>query len=142
MSFCSPFSPVEFLAAVFNLSSSITSGLDKVAYPMLKHLPRSGMDFLLHIFNLSWSLHFFRSICRHLLLFQSARQKSFSTLLLPSGCRVSRLELYRAAMPKIFLSVFYIFFVSLLSASQHLTPAVVCDSSFYYVYSCIIIVCV
>ena len=29
---------------------------------MLKHLPRSGMDFLLHIFNLSWSLHFFPSI--------------------------------------------------------------------------------
>ena len=29
---------------------------------MLKHLPRSGMDFLLHIFNLSWTLHFFLSI--------------------------------------------------------------------------------
>ena len=29
---------------------------------MLKHLPRSGMDFLLHIFNLSWTLHFFPSI--------------------------------------------------------------------------------
>ena len=29
---------------------------------MLKHLPRSGMDFLLHIFNLSWSLHSFPSI--------------------------------------------------------------------------------
>ena len=29
---------------------------------MLKHLPLSGMDFLLHIFNLSWSLHFFPSI--------------------------------------------------------------------------------
>ena len=26
---------------------------------MLKHLPRSGMDFLLHIFNLSWSSHSF-----------------------------------------------------------------------------------
>ena len=26
---------------------------------MLNHLPRSGMNFLLHIFNLSWSLHFF-----------------------------------------------------------------------------------
>ena len=31
---------------------------------MLKHLPRSGMDFLLHIFNLSWSSHFFSSICK------------------------------------------------------------------------------
>ena len=29
---------------------------------MLKHLPRAGMDFLLHIFNLSWSSHSFSSI--------------------------------------------------------------------------------
>ena len=49
-SFCSP---AEFLAAASNLSSSTATGPDKVAYPMLKHLPRSGMDFLLHIFNLS-----------------------------------------------------------------------------------------
>ena len=61
-SFCSPFSPAEFLAAASNLSSSIATGLDKVAYPMLKHLPHSGMDFLLHIFNLSWSSHSFPSI--------------------------------------------------------------------------------
>ena len=61
-SFCSPFSPAEFLAAASNLSSSTAIGPDKVAYPMLKHLPRSGMDFLLHIFNLSWSSHFFPSI--------------------------------------------------------------------------------
>ena len=52
-SFCSPFSPAEFLAAASNLSSSTATGPDKFAYPMLKHLPRSGMDFLLHIFNLS-----------------------------------------------------------------------------------------
>ena len=60
-SFCSPFSPAEFHAAASNLSSTAT-GPDKVAYPMLKHLPRSGMDFLLHIFNLSWSSHSFPSI--------------------------------------------------------------------------------
>ena len=42
-------------------------------------------------------------------------------------------------MPKIFLSCFY-FFVSLLAAAQHLNPAVVCDSSFYYVYLCIIMI--
>ena len=60
--FCSPFSLAEFLAAVSNLSSSTATGPDKVAYPMLKHLPRSGMDFLLHIFNLSWTLHSFPSI--------------------------------------------------------------------------------
>ena len=61
-SFCSLFSPAEFLAAASNLSSSTATGPDKVAYPMLKHLPRSGMDFLLHIFNLSWSSHSFPSI--------------------------------------------------------------------------------
>ena len=61
-SFCSPFSPAEFLAASSNLSSSTAIGPDKVAYPMLKHRPRSGMDFLLYIFNLSWSSHSFPSI--------------------------------------------------------------------------------
>ena len=57
-SLCTPFSSTEGLAAASNLSSSTATGPDKVAYPMLKHLPRSGMDFL-HIFNLSWSLHSF-----------------------------------------------------------------------------------
>ena len=61
-SFCSPFSPAEFLAAASNLSSSTATGPDQVAYPMLKRLPRSGMDFLLHIFHLSWSSHSFPSI--------------------------------------------------------------------------------
>ena len=61
-SLCSPFSPAEFHAAAFNLSSSTATGPEKVAYPMLKHLPRSGMDLLLYIFNLSWSSHFFPSI--------------------------------------------------------------------------------
>ena len=55
--FCSPFTPAEFHAAASNLSTA--TGPDKVAYPMLKHLPHSGMDFLLHIFNLSWSSHSF-----------------------------------------------------------------------------------
>ena len=61
-SFCSPFSPAEFLAATSNLFSSTAIGPDKVAYPMLRHLPYSGMNFLLHIFNLSWSSHTFPSI--------------------------------------------------------------------------------
>ena len=61
-SFCSPFTPAEFLAAASNLFSSTATGPDKVAYPMLKHLPRSGMDFLLQIFNLSWFSHSFPSI--------------------------------------------------------------------------------
>ena len=61
-SFCSPFSHSELLAAASNLSSPTATGPDKIAYPMLKHLPRAGMDFLLHIFNLSWTSHFFPSI--------------------------------------------------------------------------------
>ena len=61
-SFCSPFILTEFLAAASNLSSSTATGPGKVAYPMLKHLPRTGMDFLLYIFNLSWSSHSFPSI--------------------------------------------------------------------------------
>ena len=52
----------EFLAVTSNLSLFTATGPDKVAYPMLKHLPHSGMDFLLYIFNLSWSLHSFPSI--------------------------------------------------------------------------------
>ena len=61
-SFCSPFSPAEFLAAASNFTPSIATDPHKVAYSMLKHLPRSGMDLLLYIFNLSWSSHSFPSI--------------------------------------------------------------------------------
>ena len=49
LSFCSSFSPTELFAVAFNLSSTAT-GSDKVVYPMLKHLPRSDMDFLLQSF--------------------------------------------------------------------------------------------
>ena len=52
-----PLPPAEFLAAATNLSSTTATSPDKVAYPMLKHLPRSGMNLLPHIFNVSWSLH-------------------------------------------------------------------------------------
>ena len=58
---------------------SSATGQDKIAYTMLKHLPRSGMDFLLHIFNLCWSLPSIPSII------PIQRWKSLSTLLLPSG---------------------------------------------------------
>ena len=61
-SFSSPFFRAAFVAAASNLFSSTTTGPDKVSYPMLKHLPRSGMDFLLRIFNVSWTLHSFPSI--------------------------------------------------------------------------------
>ena len=81
------FSP-EFHAAASSLSSSTATGPDKVAYPMLKHLPRSGMDYL-HIFNLSWNWILFFPSGRHLLLFPSTRWESLSTLLLPSGLSLS-----------------------------------------------------
>ena len=61
-SFYSPLSPAKFLAAASNLSSSTATGPDKAASPMLSLLPRSGMDFLLHIFNLLWTSHSFPSI--------------------------------------------------------------------------------
>ena len=63
-SVCSFFSLAELHAAASNLSSSSATGPDKVAYPMLEHLHRSGMDFLLHIFNLSWSSHSFPFISK------------------------------------------------------------------------------
>ena len=63
-SFCSHFSPAEFLATASNPSLSTDTGPDKVAYSMLKRLPHSGMDFLLHIFNFSRTLYSFPSISK------------------------------------------------------------------------------
>ena len=98
----------EFLAAASNLSSSTATGPDKVAYPMLKHLPRSGSDFLLHIFNLSWSSHSFPSIWktgRHLLLFPFTRSEKLSTLLLPFGLSLSP-PAYQSCLNASFYPVF------------------------------------
>ena len=58
-SFYSLFCLAEFHADASNLSLSTATGPDKAVHPMLNHLPRSGMNFLLHIFNLSWSPHSF-----------------------------------------------------------------------------------
>ena len=89
LSFCSPFSPTEFLAAASNLSLSTATGPEKVAYPMLKHFPCCGMDFFLHIFNLSWTLHFFLRSGRNLPLFLFIRWETLSTLLPSSGRSLS-----------------------------------------------------
>ena len=56
---------------------------------MLKHLSRFGIYFLLHFFNLSWSLLFFPSIWKSSLLLPSTRWESLSTLLLSSGLSFS-----------------------------------------------------
>ena len=57
--FCSPFSSIELSTAISQLSTS--SGPDQITYPLLSHLPQSALNFLLYIFNLSWSTHTFPS---------------------------------------------------------------------------------
>ena len=106
--FCSLFSLAEFLAAASNLSSSIATGPDKVAYPILKHLSRSGMDFLLHIFNLPGLRIPFLPSGRHLLLFPYTRWESFSTLLFPSGLSLSP-PAYQSCLNASFYPVYFSF---------------------------------
>ena len=87
--FCSSFSSAEVHAAASNLSSSTATGPDKVTYPMLKHLPRSGMIFFFTS-SIFPGLHIpFLPSGRHLLLFPPTRRESLSTLLLPSGLSLS-----------------------------------------------------
>ena len=107
-SFCSPFSPAEFLAAASNLSSSTATGPDKVAYPMLKHLPCSGMDFLLHIFNLSWSSHSFPSTWKTSSIIPIHKMGNLLTLLLPSGLSLSP-PAYQSFLNASFYPVFSFF---------------------------------
>ena len=57
--FCSPFSSIELSTAISQLSTSTSSGPDQITYPLLSHLPQSALNFLLYIFNLSWSTHTF-----------------------------------------------------------------------------------
>ena len=57
--FCSPFSSIELSTAISQLSTS--SGPDQITHPLLSHLPQSALNFLLYIFNLSWSTHTFPS---------------------------------------------------------------------------------
>ena len=59
--FCSAFSSIECSTAISQLSTSTSSGPDQITYPLLSHLPQSALNFLLYIFNLSWSTHTFPS---------------------------------------------------------------------------------
>ena len=59
--FCSPFSSIKLSKAISQLSTSTSSGPDQIIYPLLSHLPQSALNFLLYIFNLSWSTHTFPS---------------------------------------------------------------------------------
>ena len=83
--FCSPFSSAEFIAAATHLFSFTTSGPDKIAYPRLKQVSRSGWIF-------SYTLSIFPGLCipflpskRNLLLSSSITWESLSTLLVLSG---------------------------------------------------------
>ena len=107
-SFCSSFSPAEFLAAASNLTPSTATGPDKVAYPMLKYLPRSGMDLLLYIFNLSWSTHSFPSIWKTSSIIPIHKMESLSTLLLPSGLSLSP-PVYQSCLNASYYPVFSFF---------------------------------
>ena len=60
-SFCSPFSLAELSTAICKLSSSIASGPDQNAYPLLKHLTEPTPLLLLSLFNGFWSFHTFSS---------------------------------------------------------------------------------
>ena len=46
--FCSPFSSLELSSAVYQLTNSTSLGPNRIAYPLLTHLPQSALQFLLH----------------------------------------------------------------------------------------------
>ena len=79
--FCSPFISNEVSAPTTNLSFSNSTGPHGIAYPMLKHLPPSGMDLLLHILKLSWSLHLFPFIWKSLTISCIHKMENLSILL-------------------------------------------------------------
>ena len=89
MSFWSPFTTTELLAAASNPCPFTATGPDKVAYSMLKHLLHSGMNFLLHNFNLSWPCIPSLPSGRHFLLFPFTRWENLPTPLLPSSISLS-----------------------------------------------------
>ena len=74
----------EFLAAVANFSSSNTTRPERVVYPMLKQPPRSGMDLLLYIFNLSWYLYSCPSVRKSYFHSQDGKTPSFRPISLTS----------------------------------------------------------
>ena len=72
---------------------------------MLKHLPRSGMDFLLHIFNLSWSSHSFPSIWKTSSIIPIHKIGKPLNSLLPSGLSLSP-PAYQSCLNASFYPVF------------------------------------
>ena len=56
---CSPFTSLKLSSAISQLSNSMFSGPDRIIYRLLTHFPQSGLQLVLHIFNLPWSTHTF-----------------------------------------------------------------------------------
>ena len=107
------FSLAEFLAAASNLSPSTAIRLDdKVAYSMLKPFPRSGIDFLLHAFNHSWSMHSFPSM-----------GKTFSIIPVHKMEKASRLSSFLQA------------YLSLTSCLSKLFERIILSRLFFFVES-------
>ena len=88
-SFCFPFSSTEFLMATTNFSSFTVTGPDKVAYLMLKHLPRSGMDFFPSFLIFPGLFVHLLPSERHLLIFSFIKWESLSTILVHSCLSLS-----------------------------------------------------
>ena len=57
--FCSLFSSLVLSSAISQLSNSTSLSPDQITYPLLTHISQSALQFLLHIFNLSWSTYTF-----------------------------------------------------------------------------------
>ena len=87
---------------------------------MLKHLPRSGMDFLLHIFNLSWSSHSFPSIWKTSSIIPIHTMGKPLDLLLPSFRPISLTSCVSKVFERITVShlLFFLESNSILSPRQ------------------------
>ena len=70
---------------------------------MLKHLPRSGMDFLLHIFNLSWTSHSFPPILKIIPIHKMGKPLDSPASFRPISLNSSVFERIRLSRPLFFL---------------------------------------
>ena len=75
--FCSPLSSSEFLLAVANFPVSTATGSNALAFSTLKHIRRSDLGFLLHIFNLYWSLPSFLFIWKSSFIIIDSQSASY-----------------------------------------------------------------
>ena len=98
---------------------------------MLKYLPRSGIDFLLHIVILSWICIPFLPSGRHLLLFSSTKRESLSTLLLSSSLYLLP-PAYQSFLNPLYYPVYS--FWSLIPFSLPFRPVSALDCLLYFIF--------